>query len=669
MSKFKLVSPFQPFGDQPQAINELCNSIQAGEEKQTLLGVTGSGKTFTIANIIERLNRPTLILSHNKTLAGQLYGEFRSFFPDNGVGFFISYYDYFQPEAYMPSTDTFIEKDASINDEIDRLRLRATAMLLERRDVVIVASVSCIYGLGAPEDFRAQTVVLKTGQSITREKILEGLIAIQYERNDLVPKRGVFRARGDLIEVLPAHSEDLVRISLFGDEIESIDCLDPLTRERRRSAERIAIFPASHFVTPRHRIDSAINGIREELDVRLKELQDEGKLVEAQRIKQRTRYDLEMMKEMGYCQGIENYSRHLSGRQRGDRPTCLLDYFPDDFLMVIDESHVSLPQVRAMYAGDRSRKTTLVEYGFRLPSALDNRPLKFEEFSELVGDTIYVSATPADYELEETKGVIVEQVIRPTGLLDPEILIQPVEGQMLDLLGRIQGRTAKKERVLITTLTKRMAEQLTDYLLGMGVKVRYIHADVGTIERAEVLRDLRLGKCDVLVGINLLREGLDLPEVSLVAILDADKEGFLRSERSLIQTAGRAARNVGGQVVLYADKITDSMQGAMNETERRRQKQMAYNTEHGITPRTISKSVDEIMEATVVADGDEENLGEVAGDEMISLLKADTTDPKMMIKLLHKEMEEAAEKLEFERAASLRDRIFEMQAMLDLEGK
>jgi excinuclease ABC subunit B len=669
MAEFNLQAPFRPFGDQPQAIAKLTEGLRRGESKQTLLGVTGSGKTFTVANLIQELGRPTLIISHNKTLAAQLYGEFKSFFPDNGVGFFISYYDYYQPEAYLPSTDTFIEKDASINDEIDRLRLRATALLLERRDVIIIASVSCIYGLGAPEDFRAQTLILETGQEISREQILERLIQIQYSRNDLVPKRGVFRARGDLIEVYPAHSEDLVRISLFGDEIESISRHDPLTRERLSSQERIAIFPASHFVMPQERVKEATSRIGDELDGRLTVLRDEGRLLEAQRIGQRTRYDLEMMREMGYCQGIENYSRHLSGRKPGERPACLIDYFPDDFLLVIDESHVTLPQVRAMYAGDQSRKKTLVEYGFRLPSALDNRPLTFDEFDMLTHDTIYVSATPADYELDQTEGVVVEQVIRPTGLLDPEILLQSVEGQMEDLLERIRGRTKMNERVLVTTLTKRMSEQLTDYLLGMGVKVRYIHSDVPTIERTEILRDLRLGNFNVLVGINLLREGLDLPEVSLVAILDADKEGFLRSARALIQTAGRAARNVNGQVVLYADRVTNSMQLTIDETERRRTKQLAYNKEHGITPRTISKSTDEIMGATIVADGDDQEQkggAPMAATDVVKLISQTAKDPEKMIIELQKEMREAAQRLEFEKAASLRDRIFEIRANLEM---
>ncbi|MCK4304873.1 MAG: excinuclease ABC subunit UvrB [Candidatus Eisenbacteria sp.] len=672
---FKLVAPYTPFGDQPQAIEELVERALGGERHQTLLGVTGSGKTFTIANVIARLGRPTLVISHNKTLAAQLYGEFRSFFPENGVGFFISYYDYYQPEAYVPQSDTYIEKDASVNEDIDRLRLKATGLLLERRDVIVVASVSCIYGLGAPEEFRAQTLVLHREQEITREEILQRLISMQYERNDLDPKRGTFRVRGDLIEVLPAHGEELFRISLFGDEIEEITALDAITRERKRSQDRLAIFPTKHFLLPSGRVQQAAGAIEEELGERTKILRDEGKLLEAQRLDQRTRYDLEMLRQMGYCQGIENYSRHLSGRAPGERPTCLIDYFPRDFFLVIDESHVTVPQVRAMYAGDRSRKETLVEYGFRLPSALDNRPLRFEEFEALTPQVVCVSATPAEYEMERSGGVVVEQVIRPTGLLDPEILLRPVEGQIKDLLGRIHERLEKKERVLVTTLTKRMAEELTDYLVGMGVRVRYIHADVAVIERTEILRDLRLGKFDVLVGINLLREGLDLPEVSLVAILDADKEGFLRSERALIQTAGRAARNVDGQVVFYAETVTGSMHRAMEVTRKRRRKQMTYNKKHGIHPKSIVKSTEQILGATVVADSDDEGYwraGEGGSrqrsvDRMLALVEAEVRDPLELIALLRREMVEAADRLEFERAASLRDRIFEIQS--DLQGR
>jgi len=666
MPKFEIVSSYRPFGDQPQAIDELVAGLQRGDRHQTLLGVTGSGKTFTIANVIAKLNRPTLLISHNKTLAAQLYGEFRSFFPHNGVGYFISYYDYYQPEAYVPQSDTYIEKDASINEDIDRLRLQATGLLLERRDVVIVASVSCIYGLGSPEDFRAQTLILSLGEEITREQLLDRLITMQYERNDMVLERGRFRVRGDLIELFPAHSEEIYRLSLFGDEVESITVIDPLTRERKRTQDRMAIFPASHFVMPRHRVKQAVGSIDAELQERLRVLKDEGKALEAQRLAQRTRYDIEMMREMGYCQGIENYSRHLSGRTAGDRPSCLIDYFPDDFLLVIDESHVTIPQVRAMYEGDRSRKTTLVEYGFRLPSALDNRPLKFDEFLTLPRQSIYVSATPADYELDLTRGVVVEQVIRPTGLVDPDIILCPTGGQMKDLLGRIQERVERSERALVTTLTKRMAEELTDYLVGMGVKVRYIHSDVDAIERVEILRELRTGRIDVLVGINLLREGLDLPEVSLVAILDADKEGFLRSERSLIQTAGRAARNVSGQVILYADRVTGSMQRAMEETDRRRQRQIAYNTEHGITPRTIVKSTEEIMGQTRVADREAPPKPDPSGEfeQLLRVVKDEGGQAGQMIELLTQEMKTAADNLEFERAASLRDRIFEIQSQL-----
>ncbi|MBD3237792.1 MAG: excinuclease ABC subunit UvrB [Candidatus Eisenbacteria bacterium] len=659
------MSGYQPFGDQPQAIRELVSGLRRGDRHQTLLGVTGSGKTFTIANLIAQTQRPTLIISHNKTLAAQLFGEFRAYFPHNGVGYFISYYDYYQPEAYVPQTDTYIEKDATVNDDIDRLRLRATGLLLERRDVVVVASVSCIYSLGAPEDFRAQTLMLRTGEEITREALLERLVAVQYERNDLELRRGCFRVRGDLIEIFPAHLEEYYRVSLFGDEIESIHAIDPVTARRRRAHERLAIFPATHFVIPGERIRRALGSIRAELDERLAELRDAGKLLEAQRLAMRTRYDMEMLRELGYCAGIENYSRHLSGRAPGQRPHCLLDFFPDDFLCVIDESHVTLPQLRAMYRGDRARKETLVEHGFRLPSALDNRPLRFEEFVDLVGQTIYVSATPGEYELEQCQGVVVEQVIRPTGLVDPPILVRPIEGQIDDLLERIRLRGERNERTLVTTLTKRTAEELTDYLIGVGVRVRYIHADVDAIERVEILRGLRLGEFDVLVGINLLREGLDLPEVSLVAILDADKEGFLRSERSLIQTAGRAARNVRGEVVLYADVVTDSMRRAIEETSRRREKQLRYNRAQGITPRSIVKSTDEIMGATVVADAEEAEGPTPDEQDLLRRVRAGNVDPRALIEGLRREMQQAAERLEFERAASLRDRIYELQLELD----
>ncbi len=667
-SGFKLVAKYQPFGDQPQAIAGLMTELAESQRCATLLGVTGSGKTFTIANVIARLNRPTLIISHNKTLAAQLYGEFRGFFPENGVGYFVSYYDYYQPEAYVPQTDTYIEKDASINDDIDRLRLQATGLLLERRDVVVVASVSCIYGLGAPEDFRAQTLLLETGQEVSREEILERLVTMQYERNDIDPRRGTFRVRGDLVEVFPAHAQERYRILMCGDEIEALQAVDPLTGERRRVAQRLALFPASHFVMGRARVGNATGAIEAELRERLAELRAAGKLLEAQRLEMRTRYDLEMLREVGYCSGIENYSRHLSGRAPGTRPACLIDYFPDDLLVVIDESHVTIPQLRGMYAGDRSRKQTLVEYGFRLPSALDNRPLRFEEFAALARQIIFVSATPAEYEFERCQGVVVEQVIRPTGLIDPLIVVQPTQGQIADLLGRIRARVERRERTLVTTLTKRMAEELTDYLAGMGVRVRYIHADVDAIERVEILRGLRLGEFDVLVGINLLREGLDLPEVSLVAILDADKEGFLRSDRSLIQTAGRAARHVSGEVVLYADVVTDSMRRACEETERRRLKQIAYNHEHGITPRSIVKTAEEILGITAVADVEEAPAPAPRAADARADLAAAAGDPHEALAALTREMKSAAARLEFERAASLRDRIFELRLALGEEA-
>jgi len=654
MDRFRLVAKYEPKGDQPEAIERLVEGIVSGEGHQTLLGVTGSGKTFTMAYVIARVNRPTLILSHNKTLAAQLYGEFRAYFPENAVGYFVSYYDYYQPEAYVPATDTYIEKDASINEEIDRLRLHATSVLLSRRDVIIVASVSCIYGLGAPEDFLGQTLQLTVGETSPREAILSKLVAIQYARNDLEFSRGKFRVRGDVVEIFPSHEEEAFRVELFGDEIERLSAIDPLTGQVKRRIERISVFPASHFATPSERLERAISGIEEELEGRLAELNAEQKLLEAQRLRMRTRYDLEMLRTVGFCQGIENYSRHLAGRPAGSRPACLLDYFPKGFITFVDESHVTLPQVGGMYEGDRSRKRTLVDFGFRLPSALDNRPLKFDEWDVVTGQRIYVSATPAAYELDRCKGVVVEQVIRPTGLIDPEIQVRPVEGQIDDLLAEIRERTARGERVLVTTLTKRMAEDLTDYLLEAGVRVRYIHSDVNAIERMEILRGLRLGKFDVLVGINLLREGLDLPEVSLVAILDADREGFLRSERSLIQTAGRAARNVSGRVILYAENVTPSMTGALRETERRRAKQLAYNREHGITPRTIEKSVDEILLQTAVADATpiEPEQVEIDPSRMTR---------EQMVALLTDEMKAAAERLEYERAASIRDRIFEIE--------
>lgn len=655
MDGFRLASKYQPTGDQPDAIDQLVRGLDSGDRCQTLMGVTGSGKTFTMANVIARVNMPTLVLSHNKTLAAQLYGEFRSYFPDNAVGYFVSYYDYYQPEAYVPQTDTYIEKDASINDDIDRLRLHATSILLSRRDVVIVASVSCIYGLGAPEDFLGQTLQLTTGEDLPRERILGKLVAIQYERNDVEVSRGKFRARGDVIEIWPSHEEEIIRVELFGDTVERISAVEPTTGKVKRRSDKVSVFPASHFATPHERLQQAITGIEGELEERLRELTAEGKLLEAQRLRMRCRYDLEMLREMGYCNGIENYSRHLAARPAGSRPTCLLDYFPKDYLTFIDESHVTLPQVRGMYEGDRSRKQTLVDFGFRLPSALDNRPLRFEEWERIADRLIFVSATPADYELERSQGVIVEQVIRPTGLIDPEILVRPVEGQIDDLLEEIRTRTKRNERILVTTLTKRMAEDLTDYLGEAGVRVRYIHSDVGAIERMDILRGLRLGKFDVLVGINLLREGLDLPEVSLVAILDADKEGFLRSERSLIQTAGRAARNIHGTVILYAEGMTPSMQGAVRETGRRRAKQLDYNRRYGITPRTIEKSVDEIIAQTSVADATKAEPRPMAVDP------AGLTREEL-IKDLIDEMKSAAERMDYELAASIRDRIFELQS-------
>ena len=659
--EFRLVSRFQPTGDQPQAIEELTAGIARGDRCQVLLGATGSGKTFTMANVIARLNRPTLVLSHNKTLAAQLYGEFRGFFPENAVGYFVSYYDYYQPEAYVPQTDTYIEKDASINENIDRLRLEATSHLLSRRDVVIVASVSCIYGLGAPEDFQKQMLRLSVGETRSREEILHRLVSIQYQRNDVEFKRGVFRVRGDVIDLFPSHAEEAFRIELFGDEVEKIKVLDPVTMKVKREQEGLVAFPTTHFSTPLQRLTGAILGIEDELRERLAELEAQDKRLEAQRLRMRVRYDLEMLREVGHCPGIENYARHLAGRLPGERPACLLDYFPEDFLMVIDESHVTVPQVNGMYAGDRSRKQTLVDFGFRLPSALDNRPLRFDEFEKMMRQVVFVSATPADYELERTGGVVIEQVIRPTGLVDPQIEVRPTDGQIDDLLHEIRGRAARQERTLVTTLTKRMAEDLTDYLVEAGVRVRYIHSDVGAIERMEILRGLRLGQFDVLVGINLLREGLDLPEVSLVAILDADKEGFLRSERSLIQTAGRAARNAMGMVILYADTVTGSMERALAETNRRREKQVAYNREHGITPRTVYKSVEEILHATSVADAMKQ--AEPASSPAVPADPGGLSQDEY-VDMLVREMKAAAANLEYERAASIRDRILEIKGAI-----
>jgi excinuclease ABC subunit B len=655
--KFELVSDFKPQGDQPEAIASLVEGVEKGLRHQTLLGVTGSGKTFTMANIIARLNRPTLVIAHNKTLAAQLAAEFKEFFPNNAVEYFVSYYDYYQPEAYIPSTDTYIEKDAKINDEIDKLRHSATASLLERNDVIVVASVSAIYGLGNPAEYRGHVLSLRPGMVKSRDEILRRLVAMQYERNDINFTRGTFRVRGDIIEIFPAsRGEQAIRVELFGDEIERITEIDVLTGEIIGLREHVGIYPASHFVTSRERLEKAVERIRAELAERLAELRAAGKLLEAQRLEQRTNYDIEMLLEIGHCPGIENYSRHLEGRAAGEPPYTLLDYFPDNFITFIDESHVTIPQIRGMYGGDRTRKLTLIEHGFRLPSAADNRPLTFEEFEAKIGQTIYVSATPGPYELEHEQNRA-EQIIRPTGLLDPEIFVRPIKGQIDDLVGEIQQRVRRDERVLVTTLTKKMAEDLTDYLKELGIKVRYLHSDIKTIERMVILRDLRLGVFDVLVGINLLREGLDLPEVSLVAILDADKEGFLRAERSLIQTIGRAARNANGQVIMYADTITESMRIAIEETERRRKKQMAYNEAHGITPQTVQKAVRDVIEATKAA--------EAKADYVSILQEAQTLSKEERAKLvakLEKEMKEAAKNLQFERAAELRDMIIEISA-------
>jgi len=602
MNEFKLATNFQPTGDQPQAIRELTEGLTRGDKFQTLLGVTGSGKTFTMAQVIQNVQKPTLIISHNKTLAAQLFGEFRTFFPENAVEYFISFYDYYQPEAYLPVTDTYIEKDSSINDEIAKLRLKATSSLISRRDVIVVASVSCIYGIGSPEEYQRFIVVLKKGDRIGIRQLFSRLVDIYYSRNDLVLERGKFRARGDVVEVRPAYEDFAYRIELFGDEIEHIYSFDPLTGEIINAQETIVIFPAKHFISSEETVKRAIVSIEAELEERLEELRNAGKLLEAQRLGQRTRFDLEMIEEVGYCSGIENYSRHFSGRKPGQQPFTLLDFFPKDYLLIIDESHATLPQLRAMYNGDRARKEVLVEYGFRLPSALDNRPLKFHEFEGMINQVVFVSATPADYELEKSQGVIVEQIIRPTGLLDPEITIKPTKHQIDDLIDEIAAVTERQERVLVTTLTKRMAEDLSEYLRGMGLKVRYLHSEIKALDRVGILRDLRLGNFDVLVGINLLREGLDLPEVSLVAILDADKEGFLRSARSLMQVSGRAARNINGKVIFYADEVTESMRKVINEVGRRRQVQHEYNLAHNIQQHTIYKSVEEVMSTTAVAD-------------------------------------------------------------------
>jgi excinuclease ABC subunit B len=665
--EFKLVSDFEPRGDQPEAVRQLVAGLEAGEREQVLLGVTGSGKTFSMALVIEALNRPALVFAHNKTLAAQLYQEFRSFFPDNAVEYFVSYYDYYQPEAYIPTTDTYIEKETQINEEIDRMRLSATRSLFERRDVIIVASVSCIYGIGAPEEYFAQTLIVEQGEKIPREKLLRQLVDIQYSRNDLDFRRGTFRVRGDVVEVYPSYEEMGVRIELFGDEVDRISIIDPLRGTVLREKRFIRIFAKSHYVTTRQNVLRAVQTIGEELGPCLEQLRAAGKLLEAQRLEQRTRYDMEMLREMNFCQGIENYSRHLSGRKPGEPPHTLFDYLPHNALLVVDESHVSLPQVRGMYGGDRSRKSNLVHYGFRLPSALDNRPLSFEEFTARQPQTVYVSATPAAYELERTGGVVVEQIIRPTGLMDPEIEVRPARGQVDDLHGEIVKRVGQGHRVLVTTLTKRMAEDLTDYFEELGTRVRYLHADVETLERVRLLRELRQGEYDVLVGINLLREGLDLPEVSLVAVLDADKEGFLRSSGSLIQIAGRAARNVEGLVVFYADRVTDSMRRAMDETSRRRQRQLEYNEAHGITPQSIVKSIETVLGSVYEADyvalpktpGRRKAAAGMAAEGLPEYL--DEKSRQELVQQLEREMMRAAADLDFEKAAGIRDRIKALQ--------
>ncbi|NDI36486.1 excinuclease ABC subunit UvrB [Chengkuizengella sediminis] len=654
--KFELISEYSPQGDQPQAIEQLVEGIEAGKKHQTLLGATGTGKTFTIAQTIAKLNRPTLVIAHNKTLAAQLCSEFKEFFPNNSVDYFVSYYDYYQPEAYMPASDTYIEKDSSINDEIDQLRHSATSSLFERRDVIIVASVSCIYGLGSPKEYRNLVLDLKVGMEQSRDKILHRLVDIQYQRNDINFIRGTFRVRGDVVEIFPASGiEQAIRIEMFGDEIERITEIDVLTGEIMGEREHVAIFPASHFVTHEDTMKVALKNIEQELEEQLKNFRDQGKLLEAQRLEQRTRYDIEMMAEMGFCSGIENYSGPLTFRERGATPYTLFDYFPKDMLIVVDESHVTLPQVRGMYNGDRARKNMLVDHGFRLPSALDNRPLRFEEFEKKINQIIHVSATPGPYELEHTPDMV-QQIIRPTGLIDPKIEVRPTKGQVDDLINEIQERIEKQERVLVTTLTKKMSEDLTDYLKEIGIKVRYLHSDIKTLERMQIIRDLRLGTFDVLIGINLLREGLDLPEVSLVTILDADKEGFLRSERSLIQTIGRAARNVDGSVIMYGDKITDSMDKAIKETERRREIQLAYNEKHGITPKTIRKKIRDVIETSKVA----EQKADYITDKQAS--KMSKKDRKTLIERLESDMKEAAKNLQFERAAELRDAVLELKA-------
>jgi len=669
MDEFKLVSGYKPAGDQPKAIKELVEGIKRGEKFQTLLGVTGSGKTFTISNVIKEVNKPTLVISHNKTLAAQLYSEFKAFFPENAVEFFISYYDYYQPEAYVVASDLYIEKDFSVNEEIDRLRLKATTALVEgRRDVIVVASVSCIYGIGAPQEFAQQIIFLRKGDRISRKKLLRDLIEIHFIRNDTEFSRGTFRARGDVVEIIPAYQyEEAIRVEFWDDEIEKLSIIDSVTGEVVKEIESTAVYPAKYFVTNRDQVQKAIYNIEQELKERLEYFYSQEKYLEAQRLEQRTKFDIEMMKELGYCSGIENYSRHMDGRPPGSRPYNLLDYFPKDFLLVVDESHVTIPQIRGMYNGDRARKETLVEHGFRLPSALDNRPMRFDEFESMLNQVIFVSATPAEYELEKSGGVVVEQIIRPTGLLDPEIEVRPVKGQIDDLIAEIRKRVERKERVLVTTLTKKMAEDLSDYLDKIGILVRYIHSDIDALERVEILRDLRLGDFDVLVGVNLLREGLDLPEVSLVAVIDADKEGFLRSERSLMQTAGRTARNVNGKVIMYADIITESMRKTIEETNRRRKLQTEYNIANNISPMTIYKSLEEIMSSTSIADIRKKEEKETFSFSKVAepVLKYMSRDQKMdLIEQLTEQMHQAAKDLEFERAASLRDEVNRLKKAL-----
>jgi len=669
MKIFELVSSYKPSGDQPEAIKQLVSGVSRGDQFQTLLGVTGSGKTFTISNVISQTQKPTLIISHNKTLAAQLYSEFKSFFPNNAVEFFISYYDYYQPEAYVVSRDVFIEKDFSVNEEIDRLRLKATTSLIEgRKDVIVIASVSCIYGIGAPDEYAKQIIFVKKGEKLDRKKFLRDLIDIYFVRNDVEFNRGTFRARGDVVEIIPAYqNEEAVRVEFWDSDVEKISIIDAITGKVIREVESIPIYPAKYFVTDRGKMQKAIYNIEQELVEQLEVLRKEEKYLEAQRLEQRTKFDIEMMKEIGYCSGIENYSRHMDLREPNSRPSNLFDYFPDDFLLIVDESHVTIPQIRGMYLGDRSRKQTLVDYGFRLPSALDNRPMKYEEFMGMLNQVIFVSATPADYELELSGGVIVEQIIRPTGLLDPEIEVRPIKGQIDDLIAEIRNKSALKERTLVTTLTKKMAEDLSDYLDKIGIKVRYIHSDIDSLERVEILRDLRLGEFDVLVGVNLLREGLDLPEVSLVAIIDADKEGFLRSERSLMQTAGRTARNVNGKVIMYADKITESMRKTITETNRRRKLQKEYNEKNGIVPATIYKSMEEIMSSTSIADirkkDDKESYGFSKVAEPI-LKYMDKEQKEDLVEQLTTEMHNAAKDLEFEKAANLRDEIHKLKKMI-----